>query len=89
MDKSWKQHIAQANTSAIELNDMHWHILGYLKTFYEQSHKHPPMRLIIKDLKQHFPEQAISNQSFYDLFGPQPLKTACKIAELPKPPHCI
>jgi tRNA 2-thiouridine synthesizing protein E len=89
--QSWTSEIAQtiANQEQIELTPLHWDIIYFLREYYQQYQTTPPMRVLVKILQQNLPQHQLDSPSLYRLFPLGPVKQGCKIAGLPKPPHCI
>jgi tRNA 2-thiouridine synthesizing protein E len=79
--------IARLNT--IEMTDLHWEIVFFIQRYY-QSYKHlPNARVFTKAIKKEFGEDKGNSRYLHKLFPQGPLKYACKIAGLPKPPTCL
>jgi len=79
--------IARLNT--IEMTDLHWEIVFFIQQYY-QSYKHlPNARVFTKAIKKEFGEDKGNSRYLHKLFPQGPLKYACKIAGLPKPPTCL
>lgn len=87
----WNEAVAVelATLNAIELTDAHWEILFFIREYY-QSFKHlPNARVFTKAIKKTFGEDKGNSRYLHKLFPQGPLKFACKIAGLPKPPTCL
>jgi tRNA 2-thiouridine synthesizing protein E len=89
--QDWNETIALqlAAEEQIALTPAHWQVIHYLRLFYENYEHTPVMRILVKQLQLHYPEQSIDSPYLYTLFPKGPIKQGCKIAGLPKPPHCI
>ncbi|MFN3235176.1 MAG: TusE/DsrC/DsvC family sulfur relay protein [Gammaproteobacteria bacterium] len=85
----WSKALAKdiAHEEEIALTEKHWLVIETLREFYDAYHKLPTMRILIAHLKKSHTD--FSSQELYALFPDHPLKRACKIAGLPKPPHCV
>jgi TusE/DsrC/DsvC family sulfur relay protein len=71
----------------IVLTDEHWVVVRAVRQFREDFDKLPTMRLLVKYL-QAKNGAGWSSATLHLLFH-EPLKESCKIAGLPKPPHCL
>ena len=88
---SWDERIARelARLEGLELGDAHWEILFFIRDYY-QSYKHlPNARMFVSAVKKTFGEDKGNSRYLQKLFPQGPLKYACKIAGLPKPPTCL
>lgn len=87
----WSDEAAEALAAAegIELNDDHWEVIRLLRQFNQEFDISPPMRPLVKYVRQHLGNE--KGQSIYltKLFPPNPAKIASKIAGLPKPEGCL
>ncbi len=79
----WNKQIGEdiAKEENINLSGRHWEVLAYLQ---EQFKKQIPMS--IRKIKN---SGVVDIKEFYQLFPQGPLKTASKIAGVPKPVSCI
>ncbi|HEU4716477.1 MAG TPA: TusE/DsrC/DsvC family sulfur relay protein [Bacteroidia bacterium] len=79
----WNRDIAGeiAREEQIVLSERHWEVIAYLQ---EQYKKKIPMS--IRKIRN---SGVIDIKEFYALFPKGPLKTASRIAGLPKPVSCI
>jgi len=79
----WNKEIASeiAQEANIDLSPRHWDVLNYLQLEYKQGH---PLSI------RHIGKSGIVDiKEFYKLFPNGPLKTATKIAGIPKPVSCL
>lgn len=88
---SWTPETATciAQQEQIQLTPLHWDIIYFLRDYYQQYQTTPPMRVLVKVLQKNLPQHHLDSPSLYRLFPLGPVKQGCKIAGLPKPPHCI
>ncbi len=79
----WDKGIAEALAAEAEisLSPRHWEILNYLQTEYKNE-----VPLSIRKIGK---SGVVDIKEFYQLFPKAPLKTATKIAGIPKPASCI
>ena len=78
-DKSIGEAIASENS--ITLTPRHWEVLDYIQTEYKNE-----VPLSIRKIGK---SGIVDIKEFYQLFPVAPLKTATKIAGIPKPVSCI
>lgn len=81
--KEWDNNIGEALASEneISLSPRHWEVLNYLQTEYKNE-----VPLSIRKIGK---SGVVDIKEFYQLFPKAPLKTATKIAGIPKPASCI
>lgn len=81
--KEWNQTIALeiAREESIEMTDRHWEVITYLQ---DEVKKGVP--LTIRKIGN---SGVVTIKEFYQLFPKGPLKTAARIAGIPKPVSCI
>ncbi|MCK5192013.1 MAG: TusE/DsrC/DsvC family sulfur relay protein [Methylococcales bacterium] len=87
----WNEAVAIeiARLNDIVISDSHWEILFFIRRYY-QLYKHlPNARVFTKAIKKEFGEEKGNSRYLHKLFSQGPLKYACKIAGLPKPPSCL
>jgi len=79
----WDKEIAMAiaKDSNIALSPRHWEVLTYLQDEYKKE-----VPLSIRKVSK---SGVVDIKEFYQLFPTGPLKTATKIAGIPKPASCI
>lgn len=70
-----------AKEANIEISPRHWEVINYLQTEYKNDSP-----LSIRKIGK---SGIIDIKEFYALFPTAPLKTASKIAGIPKPVSCI
>ena len=79
----WNKDIALqlAQEANLTLSERHWEVLNYLQ---EQYNKQVPL-----SIRKVGASGVVDIKEFYSLFPQGPLKTATKIAGIPKPASCI
>lgn len=87
----WNEDIARqlAASSNIELSDDHWEIILFIRRYYQQFKHLPNARVFTKAVAKEFGETKGNSRYLHKLFPEGPLKYACKLAGLPKPPTCL
>jgi len=78
-EKSIGEEIAKEN--AIELTPRHWEVINYIQ---DEVKKESPL-----SIRKIGKSGVVDIKEFYALFPNAPLKTATKIAGVPKPASCI
>ena len=89
--KDWNKEVALqiAELSQLELIASHWEILFFIRKYYQQFKHLPNARVFTKAIRHEFGEKKGNSRYLHQLFPQGPLKYACKIAGLPKPPTCL
>ncbi len=79
----WNQAVGTelAEEAGINLTQRHWEVLAYLQNEYKND-----VPLSIRKIGK---SNVVDIKEFYQLFPTAPLKTASKIAGIPKPVSCI
>ena len=79
----WDKNIAEelASQADITLTPRHWEVLAYLQNEFKNQ-----IALSIRHVGK---SNVVDIKEFYQLFPMAPLKTATKIAGIPKPASCI
>lgn len=89
--KLWNPSVAAAlaHKEAIQLTDAHWEILMFIRSYYQNFKHLPNARMFVAAIRKQFGEEKGNSRYLQKLFPDGPLKYACKIAGLPKPPTCL
>jgi tRNA 2-thiouridine synthesizing protein E len=87
----WGEAVANeiAKLNNIELTPSHWEIIVFIRSYYQQFKHLPNARVFTKAIKKEFGEEKGNSRYLHRLFPQGPLKYACKIAGIPKPPTCL
>jgi len=87
----WNQSVAEelARIEALELGEAHWEILFFIRDYYQKFKHLPNARMFVAAVRKQFGEEKGNSRYLQKLFPQGPLKYACKIAGLPKPPTCL
>lgn len=87
----WNEDVAirLANQESITLTEQHWEIVLFIRSYYEQYKHLPNSRVFTKAIAKTLGEDKGNSRYLHRLFPDSPLKYACKIAGLPKPPTCL
>ncbi|KAA3641525.1 MAG: TusE/DsrC/DsvC family sulfur relay protein [Proteobacteria bacterium] len=86
----WSYQVAEhlAQQDGLTLTSAHKEIIFAVRDIYQETGDTPPMRLLIKVLRQRLHEN-IDSRHLYQLFPDGPVRFASKYAGLPKPKHCM
>lgn len=87
----WNKEVALelATLNEIELTEAHWEIILFIRDYYRQFKHLPNARVFTKAIAKQFGTDKGNSRYLHKLFPEGPLKYACKIAGLPKPPTCL
>lgn len=87
----WDECVAQALAAeeGITLRPVHWAIISFFRTWYEDHQRHPTMnkwlRTVGKFHGKRFEDAVAYRDYLYPLFPKGPVRTLCKLAGRPKP----
>ncbi len=89
--RDWDEGVAEAlaESNEISLTEAHWEVIYFMRNYYLTYEHFPNMRMFVKAVRQALGEEKGNSRYLHRLFPKGPLKYACKLAGLPKPPHCI
>jgi len=87
----WNEDVAQqlAASNNIKLSAEHWEIIFFIRHYYQQFKHLPNARVFTKAIARELGEAKGNSRYLHKLFPDGPLKYACKLAGLPKPPTCL
>lgn len=87
----WNETIAiqLAEQNHIALSPAHWEIIHFIRDYYQQFKHLPNARVFTKAIAKTLGEDKGNSRYLHGLFPDGPLKYACKLAGLPKPPTCL
>jgi tRNA 2-thiouridine synthesizing protein E len=87
----WNEAVAVklAEANGIELSPAHWEIIRFIRHYYFEFKHLPNARVFTKAIAKTFGEDKGNSRYLHQLFPEGPLKYACKLAGLPKPPTCL
>lgn len=79
----WDQSVGEAlaTEASLTLTPKHWEVISYIQNEYKNE-----VPLSIRKIGK---SGVVDIKTFYELFPNAPLKTATKIAGIPKPASCI
>jgi tRNA 2-thiouridine synthesizing protein E len=87
----WNENVAErlAALNNIKMSNEHWEIILFIRRYYQQYKHLPNTRVFIKAIAKELGEAKGNSRYLHNLFPDGPLKYACKLAGLPKPPTCL
>lgn len=87
----WNESVALelAKLNGIDLTPAHWEIVLFMRDYYEKFNYLPNTRVFVKTIANQFGIEKGNSRYLQNLFPQSPLKYACLIAGLPKPPTCL
>lgn len=87
----WTERVAVqlAAVDNIPLTEQHWEIIRFIRTYYLNYRHLPNARMFTKAVATALGEDKGNSRYLHRLFPEGPLKYACKLAGLPKPPGCL
>ena len=89
--EDWDECVAEAIAAqyGIELKDIHWALINYFRTFYEDHMRHPTMHEWVTTLGRFhgkpYKDAKAYRDYLYQLFPNGPIPWLSKLAGLPKP----
>ena len=87
----WDENVAiqLGKRNGIDITEQHWEIIHFIRHYYLQYQHLPNARVFTKAIAKQFGEDKGNSRYLHQLFPDGPLKYACKLAGLPKPPTCL
>ena len=88
---AWNEIVADAlaQQNGISISPAHWEILLFIREYYYQYQHLPNARMFAAAIRKKLGEDKANSRYLQKLFPDGPLKYACKLAGLPKPPTCL
>ena len=87
----WSPEVAMrmAAVDGIELSDMHWLLLELFQAYHRDYEIEPPMRILVRTLKEKGRDDKANSLALYRLFPQGPARQGSRYAGLPLPLSCI
>lgn len=88
---NWSEAVAIniAKLDEVELTHQHWEIIFFIRRYYQTFKFLPNARIFTKAISKELGLEKGNSRYLHKLFPQGPLKYACKIAGLSKPPTCL
>lgn len=88
---AWSPAVAEllAATIPLALTEAHWEIIRYLQAYHVRYRHLPNNRMFVKAVQKEWGDEKGNSRYLNGLFPGSPVKWACLIAGLPKPPGCL
>ena len=88
---AWNENVAVrlAATIPLDLTEAHWEIVRFIRHYYHRFQHLPNTRMFVKAVQKELGEDKGNSRYLHGLFPESPLKFACLVAGLPKPPGCV
>ena len=89
--EDWNDQVAAALAASISLviTEAHWEIIHFIRAYHSRFQHLPNNRLFVKAIEKEFGPAKGNSRYLNGLFQGSPVRNACLIAGLPKPPGCI
>jgi len=87
----WSPSLARAMASqdGIELTELHWEVIEFVRDYHQRYGNPPLMRLLIAAIRKSLGRPEFSSRDLYRLFTEHPIRQACRLGGYPKPDWCI
>lgn len=84
-DESLAEHIASLYD--VKLTEEHWWVIHYIRKYFFENGFLPTIRVVVNAMRREGrPKEQARDKYLYVLFPRTPIRLACKIAGLMKPP---
>lgn len=89
--RDWTPAVAEtmSEADAIVLNSDHWEVLRIFRDYFEHFEIEPPMRALVRRVRETLGEEKGTSRYLYRLFPQGPGTQACRYAGLPRPVSCV
>jgi tRNA 2-thiouridine synthesizing protein E len=87
----WSPEVARVMAAAdgLVLTEDHWVILKLFRAYFEQYEIEPPMRALVRLVRDRLGPDKGNSRYLYRLFPDGPGTQACRYAGLPRPVSCV
>lgn len=87
----WNEQVAEqlAGLIPLTLTDAHWEIIRFIREYHHRFQHLPNNRLFVKAVERALGAEKGNSRHLNALFNGSPVRYACLIAGLPKPPGCL
>ena len=87
----WTEQVAEqlAGQIPLTLTDAHWEIIRFIRDYHQRFQHLPNNRLFVKAVERALGPDKGNSRYLNALLHGSPVRYACLIAGLPKPPGCL
>lgn len=87
-ESNWSPTLAEhiASLYGLKLTDEHWWVIDYIRKYYSENGFLPTIRVVVNAFRRAGLKDRAKDRYLYGLFPKTPIRLACKIAGLHKPP---
>lgn len=78
------EHIADLN--GVRMTPEHWWVVDYIRAYYKENQFLPNIRVVVNELRRQGFKDRARDKYLFQLFPNTPIRTACRIGGLHKPP---
>lgn len=88
---AWSRLVAEtmAEADGVDLSGDHWLVLAIFREYFEKYEIEPPMRALVRLVRERLGEEKGNSRHLYRLFPDGPGSQACRYAGLPRPLSCV
>lgn len=89
--QDWTPQVARAMAASdkVILTGDHWVVFGVFRRYYEEYEIEPPMRALVRRVREALGDEKGSSRYLYRLFPDGPGTQGCRYAGLPRPVSCV
>ena len=80
---------AMAQADGVQLSEDHWLVLDLFRQYYEKFEIEPPMRALVRMVREQPGNDQADSRWLYRLFPDGPQTQGCRYAGLPRPLSCV
>lgn len=87
----WSEQVADemARLDGLELCDLRWWLIRFVRAHYDAYGMPPLMRVAVREMRRDAGREDASSRTLYRLFPDGPIREACRYGGLPPPESCI
>jgi tRNA 2-thiouridine synthesizing protein E len=84
----WSKDLADhiAASAGIKLTADHWWVINFTQNYLKENEFLPVIRVVVNSLRRAGLKDKANDAHLFKLFAPTPIRLACKIAGLHRPP---
>ncbi len=87
-EDEWDRELADhiASKYKLKLTEDHWWVIDFIRNYYHENEFLPNIRVVVNALRRAGFTEKAKDRYLFELFPKTPIRLACKIAGLHKPP---